>query len=200
VEIAAGQSVFHEMASLICDPESSRFGKPFHDGISLYISNHALLLDFGNINPPDDVEINRKSDGKWTVADSDRKPPEKAHVLLESVTCGTREFPLVKGPPVGSDRLWQELQDCEICGGIGSRECDMGHDHDCDDCNGRGSYMQDVDEAKEPVEFMGKHFARRLIWIVSRLPNVKACDEMRGEMLGFTFDGGRGGLMAIKID
>lgn len=29
---------------------------------------------------------------------------------------------------------------CEKCKGTGERECDMGHEHECDGCNGRGWY------------------------------------------------------------
>jgi hypothetical protein len=35
-------------------------------------------------------------------------------------------------------RGWKNRIECERCDGVGEIECDLGHDHECPDCNGDG--------------------------------------------------------------
>lgn len=35
---------------------------------------------------------------------------------------------------------------CKDCGGDGSQECDLGHDHECDVCSGDGSYTDTIEK------------------------------------------------------
>jgi hypothetical protein len=195
----AQKTVLHRMSELLCDPESLRFSKPFHDGTGLFVSNGAVLLCFGDIDVPDDLPITRKRDGVWDVTEGGRKPPDRAIEVLAGVSIGVLPLPVVDGPSDELDSLWQQMQECPACEGLGFGTCDMGHEHDCDDCKGAGEYLQEVNEATEPVEFLGATFARRLLWVVSQLPGVRACPEMIGHMLGFTFDGGRGALCELQV-
>jgi len=199
VEVAQ-KTVLHRMAELICDPESLRFSKPFHDGTGLFISDGAIVLSFGDIEPPEDLPCTRKRDGAWEIAEGHRRPPDRASEVVSQVVTGVLSFPVVEGPPNGLNLLWQKMEECPLCDGDGFCVCDMGHQHDCDDCGGAGEYLQEVDEADDVIEFVGGTFARRLLWIAAQLPNVKACPYMFGNMLGFTFDGGIGGLMQMKVE
>lgn len=198
--VAHAVSTFETMIQMICDPASSRFDKPYHDGTGLYISDGRILLSFGDVRPPEGVPCVFKIDGEWVIGEKHRKPPDGSAEFIAGVGDGTLDVPTVGGPPKGANLLWEKMEECGPCGGDGYQECDMGHDHDCDDCDGKGEFLQDCDEAKEDVEILGHCFARRYVWAIGQLPGVKMCPEVRNEMLCFTFEGGKGVLMAVMKD
>ena len=193
-------TLVEKMAQLLCDPESTRFSKPYHDGTGLYVTDGRLLLSFGDIEPPEGMPCNVKVDGKWQIEEPHRKPPERSEELLLRVVTGILSVPAVDGPPEGCNHLWETMQECGPCGGLGYQECDLGHEHDCVDCRGTGQFLQSCDEAGEGVEILGEEFARRYVWVIGKLPGMKLCPQLYEHMLGFTFDGGKGGLMAIMKD
>lgn len=40
----------------------------------------------------------------------------------------------------------EQVRRCFDCDGKGSHECDLGHSHDCNRCDGTGKVMKEVDE------------------------------------------------------
>lgn len=197
-------TLVEKMAQLLCDPESPRFSKPYHDGTGLFISDGRMLLAFGDIQPPEGVPCWVKVDGKYQIEDKFRIPPEKSAEIVGKYVgkfvTGVLPVPSVDGPPKCCNALWAKIEECEPCDGLGYRECDMGHDHDCEDCGGKGEFLQVCDEARDEVDILESTFARRYVWVMSQLPGVKLCPYVKDEMLGFTFDGGKGVLMAIMKD
>ena len=198
MSVVAESTLIERATHLLCDPQSRQFSRPYHDGESLYVTDGRMILAFGDIEPPDGLAIHRKIDGEWKLDDGHRKPPERSGELLQGVVTGILSVPTVDGPPEDVNAIWERMSECIVCHGEKYLECDMGHQHDCSECEGDGEYLQYCDEAGEAVEILSNDFARRYVWIMGQLPGVRICPHMFEHMLGFTFDGGRGGLMALK--
>lgn len=198
MQVADDLMLFDQMAKLICDPESMRWRKPFNDGTGWFISDGRILLWFEHVDVPDSMDCQRKNNGEWSEGKSGfRNPPERSLEILSDLPEATVHVPSVNGPPSHVDALWQAMETCDACSGGGYRECSMGHEHDCPDCDGKGVYPQDCEEAGEEIEIHGELFARRYVWILSQLPDVKMCSELRNtHKLGFSFRGGRGAVMS----
>jgi hypothetical protein len=122
-----------------------------------------------------------------------------ATILDQIGTCDC-PIPAVEGPMDDLDRLWQTVEDCDECSGRGWKTCNMGHQHDCGECDGEGKINTLHPSAMEPVTIAGVRTARRYAWIISQIPGVLAgkADRSDGrDALGFRFQGGRGIVMAM---
>lgn len=108
--------------------------------------------------------------------------------------------------------------DCKKCFGSGDVVCDMGHVHECPaecengkvdgedqdgtqpclDCNGLG-------EAVNPVQVAARFFDRRYLAMLVDLPDcvasfpLEVADESVPQKATFTFDGGIGTLMSLRM-
>lgn len=109
------------------------------------------------------------------------------------------ELPQVDGPPAGVDEKWETQVECDFCGGSGFRECDMGHEHDCNQCCGVGTESDLCEEAVERVTIKDRDYARHYVWLINRLPGCVAVNQTMEGSLGFTFEGGRGVLQSMKV-
>lgn len=90
-----------------------------------------------------------------------------------------------------------KLIKCEGCGGAGEQTCDMGHDHECPDCDGDGHYEE------WPKKEIGGHlFSERHLSKIVNLPGLQFFAQSANmEALKpafFTFDNGQGLLMPIR--
>jgi len=192
-------SMFMEM---ILDPEHRFSGPLWHQG-TLYITDGRILIEMQNQTQPE---------GAW-LDDGERFHPPKAEgektwqrpISLKTVAeCmnGVGQccelMPAVDGPPEELDRLWQSMDECDRCDGRGWRECDMGHEHDCDECSGEGMTLNTNPAAHERLFIAGVTVARRYAWIVSQLPGVTVGKADGVDALAFRFDGGSGILMAVR--
>ena len=91
-------------------------------------------------------------------------------------------------------------RDCKSCHGVGERICDMGHTHECDDCEG-GTIQE------WPKKEIGGHlFSERFLSKMVALPGLKFYPTVAtfyptgAKPAFFTFDGGQGLLMPMKKD
>ncbi len=87
---------------------------------------------------------------------------------------------------VGANR-----RECEAC--AGDRQCDMGHMHTCDHCDG-DCFI----ETWPTIEIGPARFSERFISKMVKLPGLKFYPRPEPEHSCFTFDGGQGLLMPIR--
>lgn len=82
---------------------------------------------------------------------------------------------------------------CRYCNGNGVRTCDLGHDHDCDECDGTG----EVEEW--PSQDIGAcRFSERYLSKIITLPGLKFYPTSAENPALFTFDGGEGTLAQMR--
>ncbi|WP_339898233.1 hypothetical protein [uncultured Gilvimarinus sp.] len=62
----------------------------------------------------------------------------------------------------------EELEGCDICQGEGIVECDMGHEHDCEECGGMGGVGVDLSQ-RAYAKAIAKDLQALLNWC-GRLP------------------------------
>jgi hypothetical protein len=71
------------------------------------------------------------------------KPPQRLKTLIEC-TGGTEYQILSKDLMVFIEKnalMVPESEECFECGGVGGNECDLGHEHECEECNGSGKMI-----------------------------------------------------------
>jgi hypothetical protein len=66
----------------------------------------------------------------------------------------------------------EDGRDCETCDGRGDQECDLGHDHECPDCEGSGKIQQSKDEALH--EYANNQYRERVKLDTDKLRNYHA--------------------------
>lgn len=202
---ASAADYVQELIERIVDPDGRLPAPLWHDG-TLYITDGAILIE---------IEEHPKPDNAWQVVGGKFQPagsgldslpsrkikPEAIAKIMEMVKACDCPVTAVEGPPDEVDRLWQTVEECYECSGRGWATCSMGHQHDCDDCDGEGDVTTEHPSAREPVDVDGVRVARRYIWIVSQLPEVMAGKVVIPDgwnALGFKFQGGRGIVMGLK--
>lgn len=89
-------------------------------------------------------------------------------------------------------------KECRHCEGSGEQTCDMGHDHECPDCDGDGHY-----EEWPKQEIGGNDFSERYLSKIVNLPGLQFFAQSANmEALKpafFTFgEGGQGLLMPMR--
>lgn len=84
-------------------------------------------------------------------------------------------------------------QKCRYCNGNGVQTCSLGHDHDCDECDGTG----EVEEW--PSQDIGAcRFSERYLSKIITLPGLKFYPTSAENPALFTFDGGEGILAQMR--
>lgn len=102
---------------------------------------------------------------------------------------------------------------CRECGGKGYRVCNLGHEHDCDECDGTGHACDDCGDTgvleaedikcrcrEKLVSVGGLNIRRHHAWLISRLPEVEIgrCQDVE-DIVYIRFAGdGRGAVMAAE--
>ena len=196
------QTVFNR----ICIESYERLLPWFENGI-VYITDGRIAVTFDCDEPPEGIMC-RVYDSQmrdWRCRDTGfvRPSPPRNFDQQISYACRFQEyvaFPeIVK--PEDSDERWQIEQACDICDGKQWVTCNMGHEHDCEECED-GIETVYCDEGGAPVEVGEAKFQTRLLWHASQLPNVRLCTPkpsqgLQSEATGFVFDGGRGVIMPM---
>jgi hypothetical protein len=187
------------IATQILDPEV-RTDKPIWHAGTLYLTDGRILVAMPNQEQPHDAwllygdHFSRTQDAKQyerinaTSLFAIAKPAEFAPYLM----------PKIDGPPGDVDALWQSMQECGECSGFGWRECNMGHEHDCDNCDGDGKIMDECEEASQRTQVGDKAIKRRYAWIISQMPAVVIGNHPTTDAIAFRFSEGCGLVMVLK--
>lgn len=163
---------------------------PFwRDGV-LGITDGRMLVTLKCDEPEKEFECRRFIDGKWTNSSSRRTPPDFAPLLSGIGRERYLSLPAVEGPPSTADACWQVPDTCERCKGSGECECDMGHIHDCTECDGTGTVDVDCEEGIQLVEIGAYSFRRKYLWLFNQLPGVRLFDITSNGMLRASWDHG----------
>lgn len=132
-------------AMRFCDSESSRYGlgAPFTlpSGM-LCASDTRVLIIF----PADWHDGTKDLDG--------RKPQIDA--VMSGWDLVTEWRPFTELPDCAECGNSGEVEEilCDTCHGAGSEECNLGHEHDCDDCDGCGVIRDSV--CRNPVSVLSQ--------------------------------------------
>lgn len=164
------------------------------------------------------------------VGEVDGAPDTIIKVFTENLTAFDQAKPVPKPPqvanlPCKACRRTGKVTPCETCGGEGYQECDLGHDHDCEDCDGNGVIAVHPGDEKDGIEcsecdglgrfpdapqglrtgviidgkvIVGLGYLRKL----ADLPSVKWSIDHRTypeAPIPFWFDGGEGVLMPMRF-
>lgn len=95
------------------------------------------------------------------------------------------------------------VSQCKSCSGMGTLECDLGHEHDCYGCNGTGNIYDEECPAcwdvMSDVAVGARHLSRGMANRAAALPGVRwgtANDDPTG-IVFLKFDGGYGAVMPV---
>jgi hypothetical protein len=131
------------------DDGGGRYGMntPWRDGEYIYATDGrriARILDDGRELP--------KCEGKRVNAKQlflDMPFPESGWMPLPAL-------------PKCECKVGKTTERCESCNGLGTAECNMGHEHDCHECEGKGKVEMELEcECKDIIG--GWKFQRRVI-------------------------------------
>lgn len=185
-----------------CDVESGRYAidAPFTvDGVT-YATNSRILVW---------VET---GDADTAVPEGKRRLNVAAIVPEKWPTTGWEPWPEWNGESTmrecGCHNGKVDQSECLTCNGTGELECDLGHEHECDDCDGEGV----VGSGRNCPECNGKgkrmqRYANRVGGAliaaeydekIRALPNARFISKGKEQPVLFEFDGGRGMVMAIR--
>lgn len=184
--------------------------QPFSIGEFTYATNGHMAL-----------RVPRRAD-----VGSVKNAPESIAGMFEKVEgkeAGARPLPNIPDVPMSVCRDCRgggKVTSCRECGGEGELECDLGHDHECGDCDGRGFFpaLGREDSAirpcpkcygggrvpehgwDTPVIFPeGVAISIRYARKIAKLPGIRVNSaETYGGPLPFWFDGGAGLLMPLR--
>lgn len=84
--------------------------------------------------------------------------------------------------------------DCKWCNGLGQHQNGQGDPETCFHCDGFG------EKAYRPVAVGDSHFDRRYLALIAALPNAMIAPNGPAGVAYFTFDGGDGALMPMRVD
>lgn len=129
------QELVNWLVKQICDPTGNpRWRQPYWDEESLYICNGSLLVRLsGEIKP----------DPKWYGQEDLAEVLENLKAVLSEDRADVQvDLPVISAIP----EKWEnpfELVDkkCRECNGTGEVTCEYGHDHECPDCDGEGTFQ-----------------------------------------------------------
>ena len=168
--------------------ESSRFAmdKPFVKNGFKYATDARIIIRVPTDEPDTGIGEKKFPD------------PNTVYGPRESIVCD-QDWPdsFPDCPTCG--QLGYEIRfECPICDGSGYHECDLGHDHECEECGGNGSTqrrlrptdkeVKSTHDGKDCAIKIGKElFAREIIAKVSALPNpIKWASCGKGEPMKVT--------------
>ena len=190
---------------MVCDDD---WLTPWHDKGNLYFTDGRIAIELCEVAPWPGIKCRVEGLSGWVYlekpgAKSNRTPPNVKSVI-DSVWCNCVASVPVIEQPHGTNEKWESVEECEDCQGEGEAECDMGHFHECDGCDGTGTIDVVDDSATESVLIGGVRYAKRLVWIISQLPEAKIGKPSEKNPSGdwcampFSFQGGRGALMPME--
>ena len=172
---------------------------PIRDNGRILITDGRICFDF----PDCEVPKYRLQDGdSWKfIPETSCKPflGDYREAFQGVDFTPTHDIPPITPPAGIANWQWIGLTPCDDCQGDGEVYCNYGHRHECGNCDGTGSLMDIVEEAREPVEVSGVKFGKQLLWLIKQLPNAKLGPVVEDAPTGFVFDGGRGVLRSMKI-
>lgn len=191
-------SLFDFLRTAIIDEDNGGWlAKPvWQDGVFYFCDGRILVTHNSESVPGDETDC-------WVIGNKFRIPNIKREMpfvaaLDTARECAEHELPIVTKPR-GCDDCWLCKGDCRECDGTGQVECDMGHDHECPDCAGLGIVDEIVEESLERIELSnGVGFARRYLWVLSKLEGIKIGNPVDNSPLFFTHASGEGCLMPLK--
>lgn len=194
MSLACELSLIEKIVPQAVCPDYPRISKPWHQDAILCVSDGRILIAFDAETPPEGMDVAVRAQCK-----KGQHPPDANAILAQIKDKIQDSLPPVQGPNGDWSARWEAKVECDTCDGSGEVTCDMGHDHDCDDCDG-GECIDEVPEARELVQIGDREFARKYIWILSQLPGLELYGASADHMLGFTFTGGRGCLAGFSED
>ncbi|MFO0919666.1 MAG: hypothetical protein U0872_15315 [Planctomycetaceae bacterium] len=195
--------------SKFCDPEATRCATPFVRSGKKYATDGVIAVCV----PADGETDTPRNDGRdfpnckavfenrfQDIADWQPMPPPKT--LDDLRACRTCQ---------GMGKVNPE--DCPECDGRSFRTCDMGHDHDCDACDGTGEVGEKCSACKgkgridgAAYQAMGDQWVKiEYDQLLRDLPNVEwaFANSRNGDLhdcIQFRFEGGIGLLMVLNKD
>lgn len=165
----ASETVVHGIELLhFCEPdEDCRYAinKPYVKNGYLAATDAKIMITFPSTDPD-------------TVFDAGRKAPNPKSVLdqisrVEAVNTWPETFPKCDVCGLVKRRFPPLPKGCKNCKGLGEVRCNLGHEHDCEDCDGRGStggYIGHSDESTCNITIGGRRFDRQYISRINSLP------------------------------
>lgn len=174
-------AIWPKFADLICDEEYTPVGHgwPWFDGTHVWVMDRAIMIRFLVADRPKAGCLIHYRGDIWQLPPYGSaatlmsfKLPERMLAVLGSEPCRKQLGVTVDGPPPGVGRLWERPN------------------------SGEPSYLSRCSQAAERVRILNQTFARRYVWIISQLPELRI--EVKRGAMQFTFDGGRGVLAAMS--
>ena len=122
-----------------------------------------------------------------------------------------KEWPEPKITPCENCDGEGKIAKCGECEGAGFIKCNLGHDHDCPKCNGRG-FRKGISETCQECKGDGvlradlflsigaACFNRKVIGDVLELPGLLVAQTNATGPSYFTFNGGDGLMMPVRVD
>lgn len=177
--------------SRFCDPDSSRFAlqQPWRADGFIYASDGKVAIRI-----PDD--------GRGLIEAEGRKP--RISEIFEPYFSQVEEWQSLPDDVdcclVDSCIEGVQTQECSKCSGYGTRECDMGHEHQCGKCDGSGKQKEDCEECC--VKLANRSLYRKFVCIFLPVPNLQwgVCPSRNAadDPIYFRGDGGFAGIAMPK--
>lgn len=180
--------------------ESLRFAmdKPFVKNGCKYATDARIIIRVPTDEPDTDI--------------GEKKFPNSEHIYAkyEAVVCDQEWPESFPDCPTCGQLGYVTRFECPICDGTGYQECDLGHEHDCDECQGNGWTRGRVGKTDKEIHvthngiecdvYIGdERFARELIAKVSALPKpIKWGSCGKGEPMKVT--AGDAVLLVMPVD
>lgn len=154
------------------------------------------------------IEIDANGEPDTPLTGSKRNDPPNAKYVFDAIWKADAVFAAwpAEQPVMGKiDCPECENVECSTCDGMGEQTCDLGHKHECEDCDGEGVIRnracickgtgQIRGVARQQIE--GKQIDVKYDRLVRTLPGPVEY-AMNGEAVTFRFDGGRGIVMCFS--
>lgn len=202
-----------ELALMLADLVCTDRPPLWHEGTAFITNGHTLFVIDG-VEQPVQWAL---WDGKgWANAEWESSliaSPDTLRTFAEPKA----SLPDFELPTVEPHSSWLKPSEvvktrCDECRGSGEVTCDYGHEHECEECDGTGKveglridveYHSNSGYRDQSIETIAGHIQRRYLWITSRLAENRTLnyyslpDPQVG--LAFSFEGGLGVLMGIKL-
>lgn len=190
----------NELRSFLTNALYLSYLPPFwKDGV-LTITDGGMLVTIDCEEPEQEFRCSRFRDGTWHQPDNIlRNTPDIIEILQFIGDPSGTPIPKVDGPPQKANSRWEVTIPCDRCDGSGHRECNMGHDHECDECDGERTVEEVCREAREPIEIAGKYLQRRYVWTLLRIPGVSLCDSLNEDMVTAKHECGVAVVMTLTM-
>lgn len=176
--------------------------KPFNDDKYTYATNGHICL---RIEKQPEFDL------------IDEKQPKHLSSIIESLDKNNlveiNNLPLLEKENCTNCNGVGSFKECQYCDGDGHLECYLGHEHDCEECEGKGTINENGniecvtckgsgEKYKElyykiGCRYINAYYAR----LIASLPNSKISvsgKESDPKALYFEFDGGCGAVMPVR--